>query len=610
MTKLILESEAFARTGNIAAEGMRNLMGRPALGLLQTVVRESVQNSIDAAVPGTGPSIHVRCRTLASFERETLERKVLLDLPEGPSAKAVRASLGQERLRVLEICDFGTLGLTGPTRADVPSEGDGPLRFVNFLRNVGSGRSNHQGGGTYGYGKTVLYSLSRCSLVIVDSLTSPDAQRRFMACHIGEAYEGRPPGGSLKRFTGRHWWGLPDSTGCVDPATGDRARELAVALGFPQRGGSDSGTSVMILDPDLEGDDTTIAANIVETLLWNLWPRMTDSTAPARKLTLTVEVEGTMVEVPRPEAFPPLDLFAEALNEVRQGGHDCRSISSPRYGKTLGTLAIKQGMRGDRWREVDGSPIPPQASHIALMRPVELVVKYLEGRPYVDQKYEWAGVFICSDDNEVESAFAAAEPPAHDDWVPHMLQKGRAKTLVNVALTRLREVAGTHAIPSDPRSGEMGPVPSLARVAAQMGRLLNGMGGQSPGRASRKTPRRTGGLNTTSVSLPTFLRLEADPDGSPIAVFEATLQNDGLRQGLKVRAEPRLVMEGAGVQDGDLPSAYRTQVLGLQMEPDGPASHGQELHVGDASGRLLIRVRGSRQAAVTVSLTIHDGVTE
>jgi hypothetical protein len=610
MTELILESEAFARTGNIAAEGMRNLMGRPALGLLQTVVRESVQNSIDAAMPGTGPSIHVRCRTLASSERAALEGRVLIDLPGGPSGESLRESLAKERLRVLEICDFGTLGLTGPTRADVPSEGGGPLRFVNFLRNVGSGRSNHQGGGTYGYGKTVLYSLSKCALVIVDSVTSPDAQRRLMACHIGKAYDGQDRSGSPKRFTGRHWWGIRDPAGCVEPAIGDGARELSVALGLPLRNPSDSGTSVLILDPGLEGDDSTIAANIVETLLWNLWPRMTDSTPIDRKLVFSVEVEGASVEVPRPEDFPPLDLFSQALAEIRHGGKDCKPIISPKYRKTLGTLAIKQGMKGARWRDLDGSPIPAQASHIALMRPVELVVKYLEGRPYIDQKYEWAGVFICSDDDEVEAAFAAAEPPAHDDWVPNVLEKGRRKSLVNIALNQLRDIAGTHAVPRDRVHGDSGTVPSLARVAAQMGRLLDGSAGQGPGHTLRKAKPKIQGTNSPSVSRPSFCHLEADQDGSPIAVFEATVRNDGLRPGLRVRAEPRLVMEGAGVQGGDLPSGYHTTVLGLHLEPDGPTSAGHELKVGDASGRLLIRVKGSRQAAVTVHLTLHDEVEE
>ena len=54
--------------------------------------------------------------------------------------------------------------------------------------------------------------------------------------------------------------------------------------------------------------------------------------------------------------------------------------------------------------------------HVALMRNAELVVKYLAGAVPVVAKVGYAGVFKCAVD--VVSAFKAAEPPTHDDWVP------------------------------------------------------------------------------------------------------------------------------------------------------------------------------------------------
>ena len=81
------------------------------------------------------------------------------------------------------------------------------------------------------------------------------------------------------------------------------------------------------------------------------------------------------------------------------------------------------------------------------MRPVELIVKYLEGHPLPDERLEWAGVFVASGEDEVERAFAESEPPAHDDWKPNNLPKGRTKTYVNVALTRLKEAASEMGLP-------------------------------------------------------------------------------------------------------------------------------------------------------------------
>ena len=43
MKNLQLYSEPFAKTGNMAAEGFKRLLGRPTLGLLQTLIREGIQ---------------------------------------------------------------------------------------------------------------------------------------------------------------------------------------------------------------------------------------------------------------------------------------------------------------------------------------------------------------------------------------------------------------------------------------------------------------------------------------------------------------------------------------------------------------------------------------
>lgn len=79
MSLLELFSEPFARTGNIAADGFKKLLGCPAQDLLQTVLRESIQNSIDAGRLGKGPTIHVRYRTLTSEQLRFLLNQVLSD---------------------------------------------------------------------------------------------------------------------------------------------------------------------------------------------------------------------------------------------------------------------------------------------------------------------------------------------------------------------------------------------------------------------------------------------------------------------------------------------------------------------------------------------------
>src|SRR6056297_1487011 len=250
MSRLSLFSEPFARTGNISAEGFRRLLGRPALGLLQTVLRESVQNSMDAAKNGRGPRILIRLRTLTDEERAALSDQVLTSLPSSAeSDRLLSEFLKSDRPRVMEIADFHTTGLAGPTRADVPSDNGEDPDFVNFMRNVGAARDTYQGGGTYGYGKTSLYAMSGCSTIVVDSETTTSGVpvRRFMGCHLGAAFDADGVDGVRRRFTGRHWWGLPEGETTVEPAEEDVARDLAARLGMPARDRGETGTTIMML---------------------------------------------------------------------------------------------------------------------------------------------------------------------------------------------------------------------------------------------------------------------------------------------------------------------------------------------------------------------------
>lgn len=604
--QLELYSEPFARTGNIAAEGSRNLLGRPPLGLLQTLLREAIQNSVDAGVSGIKTSIRLRYRTLTGAQAVILRKQVLFHIPEGDHTRAaMEASLQKESIKVLEIADFGTSGLGGPTRADIaPAQGEAP-DFVNFLRNVGIARDTHLGGGTYGYGKTSLYAMSACSTIIVDSLATVENRRtrRFMGCHLGSAYEAASNGGPMKRFTGRHWWGARDGEGSIEPAVDHAATELACSLGMPERSTEDTGTTIMIIDPYQDNGDTgSLADDMVESVLWNFWPRMAASTPPERKLEIRIEFEGKEIAIPVPEEFPPLDLFCSAMDEYRK--ISSRNIHCRSPTKELGTLKIRRGFCSARSRLAarECSIIPSQASHIALMRPVELVVKYLEGTPFPDRRFEWAGIFVCSDDPEVEGAFAKSEPPTHDDWIPDILPTRREKTFVNTALRNIRQAAEAYAAPSIQPGKNPADGPSLARTAALMGRLLEGITHEKPQHGSGKSSIRKG----THVTPISFRSLELGEEGAPVAVFETVLHNDGSDPTLVVTAEPFLVADGGAIRDEDLPDDFMPEVLEISLPEAGISGDNNSLRVGKAAGTIEVRVRGPKEAAVGLKISLES----
>lgn len=612
MNRLDIFSEPFASTGNISAEGFRNLLGRPASDVLTTVIREAFQNSLDAARTGIPSRIVLRVRTLSEPQREVLADQIFGKLPiDGVSRKLMSGSLSGQ-VRVMEICDFGTTGLGGPTSADAPMDNADQMDFVNFMRNVGAARDVHHGGGTYGYGKTSLYALSNCSTILVDSETTVGNRpvRRMMGCHLGGAFDAPGTDGVRRRHTGRHWWGIDGDNGGVDPIENDACRQLVGDLGFPERDQGETGTSIMIVDPNLKVDaDSAIEDEILETVMWNFWPRMTSKTPQLRKLDFRLEIEGKSIMIPRPEEYPPLDLFATALNSVRTRDGEMREIRSQRPAKLLGGLSIQRGLRADRIGSAvsKDSIIPQQSSHIALMRPVELVVRYVVGEAYPDRRYEWAGVFMCSEEDEVEQAFASTEPPAHDDWIPDILPRGHAKTWVNVAMRELNSISRTHAAPGGGSAGDGDRGPSLAATAAQMGRILDRATPSGPGKSARKG----GGSirKSLAVTQPRFIRLERNDKGHNVAIFNATLTNDGSHKGLKVVAEPHLVMDGGAAGSEDLPEDYKVLVSSLEISGKELRSDNNELNVGCEGGDIEITVRMTDLAAVGVRIRLEEGDT-
>ena len=602
-------SEPYSRTGNIG-ENLLRLLGTPALDPLQTVIREAVQNIADAAKLGSGPRILIRLRTLSDEQREALGESILRDLPpELGSCEKISGFLDCENPVVMEICDFGTTGLGGPTRSDRIPSVEGPTDFIDFVRNIGTPRDSPHGGGTYGFGKVSLYRASRCATILVDSLVAGggSGSRRFIGCHVGASF-GLPDEDEemQRRYTGRHWWGINQTEdNFVEPALDERAAGFSRAVGFPRRNPAETGTSIMILDFDLQGEDIgTAGQRIAEALLWNFWPRMMLDAGPARRFECRVEVDGRDIALPPPEEFPVLELFSKAMRAARNGSRNgVQPIKCRKPIKTLGHLAIERGLRVPREPLVHtNSLFPDVCNHIAVMRPVELVVKYIVGQPLPGEHIEWAGVFLTSDENDVERAFADSEPPAHDDWVPDNLAKGPAKTYVNVALRELNRHAFEMGNPPRREAVNGTSGPPLAQVAGLLGRLLAGTSGDGAGALTGgrggggRRPRRA------RASRPLFARLEGQPD-EPVAVFETEVRQDDRKSGSILRTRPAVAVDGVPTQ-GLESIGLQPKVASIAGPTPELSSNGGQVALGGNEGRFEIRVRCPPDSAVTLEAEV------
>lgn len=137
MEHLFLHSERVSPTGNVTSEGIINQLGRPKLGLLETLVREAVQNSWDAKdiLSDSPVTFGMVGWTLNTKQREVLQKRIFKHCPSGDNLPLLNHLQSAEKLTALAIYDRGTVGLGGPTRADVSTNSDGPRDFVDFLRN-------------------------------------------------------------------------------------------------------------------------------------------------------------------------------------------------------------------------------------------------------------------------------------------------------------------------------------------------------------------------------------------------------------------------------------------------------------------------------------------
>ena len=253
----------------------------------------------------------------------------------------------------------------------------------------------------------------------------------------------------------------------------------------------------------------------------------------------------------------------------------------------------------------EDSLFPSASHHIALMRPIELVVKYMEGAALPDERLEWAAVFVASHDEEVERAFADSEPPAHDDWIPANFPRGRAKSLVNIALKRLREIAAGIGVKGTAQPGSLGKGPPLARVAGRLGAALEGVGGDGAGRrrgtghGRRTRPRRA------TTSRPLFQRLELS-DAGTVAVFSTEVSQDTLRSGSSLTARAAVAIDGSSTRlvDGDI----RQPVVVAIGSADGDLSaSGDSLALAGNEGTFEITVLVPDDCAVTVQADVLTG---
>ncbi len=512
------------------------------LSLESMLVRETVQNAWDARDSDRGDAPvewGLRFRSIRGQQLRRL-RSVFADTPAGglPPAAAEGRSLGEvlgdASVDVLLVDDRNTRGLTGPPASHLRSD---PLerRFARFMLDMGRPPGIQAGGGTYGYGKTVLWRTSVCATILAFSRFNQagEVHSRLMGAAMGDPYDedGSP-------MTGRHWWGRLDDKCNVLPLEGRTARELAHELGLWDLGDRRTGTTVLVVGSRFGRDDVS---RLREAARWHCWPKWSEIHG-VREMDFRFSVDD--VELPALESStdPMIGPFASALETALSGEGEACEVLRPKVvaGRLVTTLGVDRRDTSPGQEDDDIRPVTLPINHVALVRRgPRLHIRFEEYPDAAPEGVMRAGVFLTAEDQgeySPEEAFARAEPPTHDDWSWRGLT-GTDKTLVRTGVKRLRE-----AMRGRERDiASSGSTDGLGRLANRLGTMLDeGAGPSSPrprgggGNGRRPTLR----VRERSVSLElyddeTYIALVFDVEGRagrPVTLRPSVRVVDGDRR--------------------------------------------------------------------------------
>jgi len=598
---LDLVADAVGVLGGLTGKGAMKVLGSPSQNLLETVVREAVQNSWDARRDDSPVTFGIKAFKLGRSQREAIADALQQGTAQTPPVLELPGT--REDFDAVAIYDRGTRGLRGRPVADAADEEDGD--FARFVFSIGETKPRHGklvAGGTYGFGRSAFLKASAFGTILVHTRCvlpgTSKGEKRFIAMNWREPYELRR---TRKKYTGRHWWGDAVGGG-VAPITGNAADELAESFGMPEIPSGEFGTTVLILQPrwsmsdgnedsEAEVDDRGEALKkMKQGLLWYVWPRILEGS-----LQLEIDWFGEQVELQPPTKHPRLKLFARAL-EIAEKQREPRpgellaSIDCQRPIQVLGSLAIAHRAHVGGSDDDYLDPSEP-LHHIALMRDTRLVVEYLRCAVPLERS-EYAGVFLT--DAEVDQVFAASEPPTHDAWIKDQLPSRRERVLVNVALKKIASETREFVNPVGDVAEGSGA--GLGAIADELGTLIPDTVSGSVLGVPRSHKGGGGGGGGRGTRL---------PSGARIRIGRAQYREDEGRHLLDipfdvesgpnatmVEARVRVVVEGGGTEEEAPEGADTPEVVGWKIDGMSRMRVGAQLTVPankQVTGTLIVR---------------------
>lgn len=331
------------KPSNMVQKGsaLRRLLMNDHTPVMDLLVRESIQNSLDAAAhkDNTSYPVSVHFR-VGSFDNVRLNNSL-----EGVTEKLNRRfpNNGTE-YKYLSITDKGTQGLTGKMNIeDVTDDNAGNL--INLVYDICKPQDNEGSGGSWGIGKTVYFRIGIGLVIYYSRVLNPQTNKcesRLVASLVEDEKLSNAVIPQYEHFPkyGIAWWGEELRENKTLPITDENyIREFLTIFGIPEfKGVNDIGTTIIIpyinesmllknnaneWDDYCKGFSPYWMKSMEEYLRvavqrW-YFPRL-DNRYNQNAKRLKVKINDSVVES---DSFLPIFKLEQALYNRASGGKDC-----------------------------------------------------------------------------------------------------------------------------------------------------------------------------------------------------------------------------------------------------------------------------------------------
>jgi hypothetical protein len=407
----------------IRANTILKVLNGSSLNLLDILLRESVQNSLDAACEDGTDTVDINFDPVNFNDHTELENALSSVLNPGDLKEDELLQRLYKRVRegdplILVLKDTGTTGLTGSVRRDSHDWGNGVKKnFDNLVYQFGINEGKSGSGGSYGFGKSIYYRMAKSGLLLFYSKCH--GQEKLAFCMISE-YEQK----NASNSTGISWWGETyeyNGEQYSAPVTnseviGDILQNLK--LNDLRFSGSQTGTLIGIVAPDIsmllinKDDSETENSPFADELellqkqasasiqRW-YWPRMSGKAPngidPLKQKSLRFYIKGKKVELDYCYGELSKLLEVAAISNTHVGYNHpsihTEKITHEHGGVHLGTLAFS-------YEEVAKKIEDPTLGKIMMIRDPKMVIFEKELRK-IPEKYAVRAVFLLKSDSKV-----------------------------------------------------------------------------------------------------------------------------------------------------------------------------------------------------------------